>query len=358
MKGNKLLELFSPGRIILPVTIGLGVLVFLFIKNFKKEDFTALEWSWYSLWWLFAAVAMMVVRQFFYMYRIRILANSQLSWRASFEVILLWEFVSAATPSSVGGTAGALFLLSKEKINAGKTAAIVMCTIFLDMIFLLGAFFLFLVLLGGYVLFPESPVEINFIIEMKGWVYYFVLTLGILTLYTLLVTYGLFLNPSALKSLMVKIMSVRFLSKWRWKAEKTGDELIIASSEMIGKGAAFWAQTFLATVMTWTGRFLVLSCLIMAIIPFHEHLVLYARQLALMIMLMMSPTPGGSGVAELSFSAFVADLIPYGLVASIAFLWRLFTYYPYLFLGLIILPRWVRRVFERQMVPESMLNEG
>ena len=59
--------------------------------------------------------------------------------------------------------------------------------------------------------------------------------------------------------------------------------------------------------------------------------------------MLISPTPGSTGVAEIAFSGFLKDFIPYGLAAALAFLWRLISYYPYLFIGAIILPRWIRR---------------
>lgn len=35
------------------------------------------------------------------------------------------------------------------------------------------------------------------------------------------------------------------------------------------------------------------------------------------------------------------------LTSSLALLWRLISYYPYLFIGAIVLPRWVNRVFKK-----------
>ena len=58
-----------------------------------------------------------------------------------------------------------------------------------------------------------------------------------------------------------------------------------------------------------------------------------------------SPTPGGSGVAEYAFPLFLGDFIPDGLETALGLLWRLLSYYPYLFIGFIILPFWIRRVY-------------
>ena len=71
----------------------------------------------------------------------------------------------------------------------------------------------------------------------------------------------------------------------------------------------------------------------------------YARQLVMWVIMLISPTPGGTGVAEYMFSEFLGLYIVEGFSGVIALLWRLFTYYPYLFVGIIVLPGWIRRVY-------------
>jgi len=61
------------------------------------------------------------------------------------------------------------------------------------------------------------------------------------------------------------------------------------------------------------------------------------------LILLMSPTPGGTGVAEFAFEGFLTDFIPLGLAASLAILWRFISYWPYIFIGVIVLPKWLKR---------------
>jgi glycosyltransferase 2 family protein len=58
-------------------------------------------------------------------------------------------------------------------------------------------------------------------------------------------------------------------------------------------------------------------------------------------------TPGGAGVAEISFSALMCDLTSPGLVPIMALMWRMVSFYPYLLMGLIFIPRWMGRVYRR-----------
>jgi uncharacterized protein (TIRG00374 family) len=64
------------------------------------------------------------------------------------------------------------------------------------------------------------------------------------------------------------------------------------------------------------------------------------------IVLLVSPTPGGSGVAEYMFDKFLGEFIPFaGFAIALALLWRLISYYLYLIIGVILVPKWVSDKF-------------
>jgi hypothetical protein len=76
------------------------------------------------------------------------------------------------------------------------------------------------------------------------------------------------------------------------------------------------------------------------------HLLLYARQVVVNILMIGSPTPGSSGVAEFAFASLLGSFINNPSMAVIlSFIWRLFSYYPYLLVGIIVFPGWARRVW-------------
>ena len=48
------------------------------------------------------------------------MTDNEFSWPKSMELIVLWEFASAVSPTSIGGSGVALFLLAQETCyNAG-----------------------------------------------------------------------------------------------------------------------------------------------------------------------------------------------------------------------------------------------
>ncbi len=348
---GSVLQNLDSNKIILPVMISLGVLIFLMIKDFDINSLQSIDWGWMSLVCLIIAALLMVVRHYALMTRLKVLLDHKLSWWQSFQLISLWEFGSAVTPSTVGGTAVALFLITKEKIRAGETIAVVLFTIFLDgCFFLLGIPFLWM-WLGNGLLHPA----------LAGYAYSsgalalilpFVMAYVFMVVYTIMIGYGLFVNPRSLKWLMVRTTKLPLLRRFKEGAMKTGDEMIIASKELRKKGRQFWAVGIITTIVNWGTRFLVLNFVMLAFMSIGDHLLLFGRQLIIYIMMILAPTPGGSGVAELTFGPLLNDFFAQGggvadkgLQAVIIPIWRLISYVPFLILGLFVMPAWMRRVF-------------
>ncbi len=332
----------------LPILIGLGAATFLLVKNFDKKAFENISWTWTSLFWLVIALLMMVVRDGAYMIRIRALTDKQLNWRSAFNVIMLWEFASALAPGMLGGGFFfAIFILNRERINMGKSITAVMLSSFQDGVFLaiMAPFVYFFV--GKERLFSTldvmnlSPVKFG-----NGFFYSFWAVYYIILLYKIFVAYALFINPRFIKWLLIKLFSLPILRRWKHNALETGNQLIIASNGLKNKKRSFWISSFAGTFLSWTARYSIVNCLILA---FHnvpvDNMVVFARQVVMGFIMLISPTPGGSGLAEFMFTDFLGEFIPHGLSASMGLLWRLISYYPYLFIGAIILPRWIRSHF-------------
>ena len=336
---------FSFRKVILPVIIGIGVAAYLILQNFDMQVFRDVNWTWYTTFWLFVALALMAVRHIAYMYRIRLLTDKQISWKRSYQVIMLWEFASSISPSIVGGSAVALYFVNKEGVNMGRTTAVVMITSLLDELFYI-LFVPIIILIVGYdrIFFRELDFSIfNTDIGMFG---IFITGYFFIILLQSIIVYGVFINPRGFKWILIKIFKLPFLKRWRVKAAETGDQIITTSKELKGKSLLFWAKAFLATVFSWTARFWVVNAMILGFLAVHDHLLIYARQLVMWVILLISPTPGGSGVAEYIFTDFLGEFITPGLSPALALLWRLISFYPYIILGAIVLPGWIRRVYK------------
>ena len=338
----KALKLFSPIRIWTTIFIGLAVASYLVYKEFDPKNFENLSWSWTATFWIIVAVLMIALRDFAYMVRIRILTDNNISWRNSFDTIMLWEFASAITPSVVGGSGVAIYIVNKEGVSLGRSTAVVLSSAFLDELFYIIMVPTIIAIVGVTQLFPEGLDKEIFGV-MWGTKDLFVVGYCFILFLTSFICYAIFFRPRGFKWLLLKIFNLPFLQKWRVQAGETGDEIMVTSKELRHKPISFWLKAFGATFASWTARFWVVNFIILAFTSVDSHLLIYARQLVMWVILLISPTPGGTGVAEFAFSGFLSLFIPLGLAGTLAFIWRLISYYPYLFIGAIILPRWVRR---------------
>ena len=347
-KGKSPLSRIRITNVFYPIAIGLGVVGYMLWKDFDSDIFDGLVFSWHTVFWLFMAFIFMFGRDLGYIVRIRALSGNGLSWIQAFRVIMLWEFTSAVTPSAVGGTSVAIVYVHKEGISVGRSSAIVMLTSFLDEAYFIVMFPLLMLIVGRTELFDVSAASG---IVARSLMNFALAGYFIKLAYVLLLSYGLFINPRGLKWLLLKIFKFRFLRRWYRGAEKTGTDIVRSSLEIRHYGFGFWFKAGASTFLSWSSRYLVANALVMAFFTVGDQFLLFARQLVMWIMMLIMPTPGGSGFAEYVFSTYCRDLIgvpaslQLGAATLIALLWRGVTYYPYLAIGAVIFPRWIKRKF-------------
>ncbi|MDR1006696.1 MAG: flippase-like domain-containing protein [Bacteroidales bacterium] len=394
-KPQQITKIFSFKRVIIPLLLGLSVAAFLIVKDFNKPIYREIEsgkgthywvdangnsvkeseelhpsnqtnkgniiiekqssimrsilndWTWYSTACLLAAMFFGVMRDIMYMYRIRLLSDRKLSWKQSFQVIMLWEFGSAVTPSVVGGSALAFFIVALEGIPAGRSTAIVMITALLDELFYIIITPLVILLVGANAAFI-TDFDFSVLGVTFGVKSVFALGYGFMCFLTLFILVAIFFYPQGFRRFLYFISDKGIFKRRKMKFQKMGDDIVTSSKEFKGKSWWFWTKAYGCTVASWTSRFLVVNCLLLAFAPVADHLLVYGRQLVMWIILCISPTPGSSGIAEFAFPVFLKEFLPLGTSATLSLLWRIFTYYPYLLLGFLVLPFWTKRVFRKK----------
>jgi glycosyltransferase 2 family protein len=338
-----LAEKLNPKNIIYPVLIGFGFVAFMIYRNFDVKAFDVVVFSWHSILWLMVAFLFMAFRDLGYILRIRILSDNQLSWIKAIRIIMLWEFTSAITPAAVGGTSFAVIFVNKEGISIGKSSAIVLATSFLDEMYFAIVFPLLLIFIDFRKLFLLEG-SLSFANELF---YFAIIGYSIKLIFVLFLMYGMFKNPRGLKKLLVNIFNIKYLRKWRYKAAKAGTEIVESSNEFKRKPFGFWLKAIGATAFSWTSRYCVINAMFLAFVSVKDHSLLFARQVIMWIIMLVSPTPGGSGFSEFVFDKYLRDFLPNiaGISILLATLWRLITYYPYLIIGASIVPGWIRKKF-------------
>ena len=312
------------------------------------------------------------------MVRLRIITDKFFSWRKAFELIMMWEFSSAVTPTSVGGAAVAMFAIAQEKLSAGKTAMIVLYTVVIDTFSFLSALLIFFLIFGPIMIQPGSTT-FEHLWNVSEWGTAFVTAYTIMLIYGGTFFYGVVINAKGLQKGLLFLCKLPFLNRFKEKAVSITQDMELASKELRQKKWTFHVGTYATTMIAWGSRFMVLNCLIFAFIAnsnnpeisayYHnfmdgqtnigglwEQIFIYARQQAMYVIMAVMPSPGGAGVAEYAFKTFHNDYIPTTesniaaagtLMVIMAFIWRFFTYYSYLLLGAIFVPNWIKNIVER-----------
>jgi uncharacterized membrane protein YbhN (UPF0104 family) len=332
-------------RIILPILIGLGVVFFLLWKQFDPVEFDKIKWNRVALIYLFAALILLVIRHLAYANRLRILSEGAFGWKKCIELIFIWEFSSAVTPTSIGGSAVALVVLAQEKIQAAKVATIVIYTIVLDTAFFIFTLPILYIILGPIIIRPGFTS----FSELDNWGTVFFGLYILMAAYGSFFFYGLWISPRRIKYMLVAITRIKFLRKFRENAGQLGDDIIITSKELRKKKWTFHAGAFGSTAVAWSMRFLLVNFVILGIVQtldpgFWSQFTLYARLQAMYVIIAFLPSPGGAGFAEFTFGGFLTDYVPAGIALIVAFSWRLLAYYSYLIAGVIVIPQWIRKV--------------
>ncbi len=122
-------------KIFLPMAIGIGVVMWLFHREFNPEVWDSIHFDARVIACILLAWLFMIGRDFGLTWRFRALTDHQLSWRKALKVDMLCEFTSCVTPSAVGGSALGMVYLNREGIEFGRATTLMMTTLFLDEFF-------------------------------------------------------------------------------------------------------------------------------------------------------------------------------------------------------------------------------
>jgi len=335
-------------RVWLAVTVAVvasvGVILWSVVEGASWRALTSVRVAWT---WVFVALALAVLRDIGYVVRLMVLARGELGVKRATSSILLWELASALTPSVVGGSAVAAFILHRNGLSWGRSLATVMSTALLDELYFLMAVPVVALAVGWAAFLPEGASWIEgsvTTIFVGGYAFMAVLATFLST--------ALFGAPKRIRAGLESLATRRPFSRWSEALRQVASDLHNASRDLRTMSWRAWGQAAAATAVSWTARFLTLNAVLMA---FLEPLMrngdalsqfgVWARQLSMWTVMMISPTPGSSGLAELALPTFMSDVLPLALTATlwaaVVLVWRYVTYHIYLLVGGALMPIWL-----------------
>lgn len=342
-RDQKAVESMQRRRILLPVSIGLIAVGILFYYNFDAAQFKAIQWNGRAWFWLFMSFVLLIVRHFSYAFRLRALTGYVLSWKKYLKMIVFWEFSSALTPTSKGGPFVMMFALPKEGISAGRSTAAILYTMILDSGFFVTMLPIMLVTYGSDMIFPKA-VGAKFATGVFFTTYAFMVT------YWICFVFFLFFSPNLLRRLLRWLSGFSFLEKQKENLLSLGDDFVASAKEIKAQPWSVHLSAVIGTLGAWISKFLMINFIMMAVSPSvlfdgATQGFIYARLVAMFIVLAFSFTPGGAGLAEVGLVTFISDFIPTSLGTVVALIWRGMAFYGYLLAGAILVPRWLAEKF-------------
>ena len=328
-------------------SIGLVVIAGMMIREFDVEALSRIELSPTFFLGVVMAVLLFAVQNLMLTLRLRHLCQHKLSLMQSFRINILCEFTSAVTPSAVGGSGLAFVYLNREGISMGRSIFTMFAGLLADEAFLaISCILLYLFVPSSHLFCMAEEMGIDIASQwIKGGVQFiFIFSTLIVAVWTAILYFLLLHRPQILGWVLKGCCKIPFLRKFLPKVEKFSEEMTMASKEAKQEGGRFWMQLMGYTSLAWLSRFAIVVAILIAFHCQGNMLMAWFRQWVMWMISIMSPTPGGSGVAELMFRLYYADFLPDASVAILAaMLWRAIFYYPFLVMGTLVLPKWISK---------------
>lgn len=327
-------------KILLPVIIGLSVVACLFYREFNAGVWEAVHFNGRMIACIGLACVFMLGRDAGLSWRFHTLTDHHLSWPQAIRVNYLCEFTSCITPSAVGGSAMSMVYMNREGIELGRATTLMMTTLFLDELFFVVSLPIVMLLIPYKELFGFGDSTFTVGLQTVFWIVY----CGI-TLWTLLLFFGIIVRPHAIRAMLNRLFSLRWLRRWAVRADELGGNMEATGTSMRRRPLRWWLEIFGGTALSWMSRYLVVNALFLGFAPSADQLVVFARQFVVWIVLIASPTPGSAGISEWLFTTYYGDLLDNASMALvIALFWRIIGYYAYLFIGACIVPGWLKKL--------------
>lgn len=326
-------------RTALPLALGIGVGVWLFKKDVDLDTLRSIRLDWRTVAGIALALLFVIGRDFGLSWRFHTIANGDLTWKRSIRTDLMCAFTSAITPSVVGGSALAIFYLNREGIALGRATTLTLTTLFLDELFFVVFCPIIVLLVPFDSLFGDNIGSTDTDMLFGGIKIVFWLVYAGIVVWTSILFFAIIARPTAVRSILIKVAGWRFMQRFKQKIENMAANMEHTSEWVKGRSLRWWLEVFGSTILSWFSRYFVVNALFWAFVPHASGLLVFARQFVVWVVLMVSPTPGGSGISEWLFANYYGDIIgDLGVATVIALIWRVFSYYIYLIIGCSLLP--------------------
>jgi len=296
--------------------LGLSVVPLLAGFRITLEDLNNIHFPWFISCFCVAFLAICLDA-----WRLKVLLAShseRLGIRESIKIVLIYAFFSAMTPTSFGGEFSMAYLLTRQKVPSGTAVSSTLTRSLLPLIILLPVFPIATILLPGVL-----PRRLSHYLRVLA-LFSVIIIAGLIFLRLERRRFGDLLNKK-LKGLPEKGIK-RFAWRIIGKVWFFYGEVEIAFRDMVTYG---WFNNVLIILLTIAHLFALYSLGPLTAQVFGLHVPYFKGILTLCmvhLIVYITPTPSGSGVAEAFFSVAFGHFIETSGFMVVAF-WRFFSEY-------------------------------
>ncbi len=240
-------------------------------------------------------------------------------FRLALRAQLANRFAAAITPSQTGGGPALLYVFSRGGIPLAQGLSVLLVNFLATLIFFFAS-----IAVATYILrdaFSDSAT--SYLIQ------YAFVAFGIMTVISLIAL----MRPVFLRRVLRALTERLSRRDGRWRSSVArGCKSLADSAEtyhetcmhFIGKTPGLLASSVLLITLMYLTKFTIAYCLVLGLGVGVDYIMTAAVQALLHFVLYLAPSPGGSGIAELSTGALMAILIPATLLSVFTIAFRFF----------------------------------
>jgi uncharacterized protein (TIRG00374 family) len=257
--------------------------------------------------------------------------NHNISFRSAMAISVSTEFGVSASPGGVGGTAVRLGLLVKSGLDLPRSTALFAADVFVDCLY-----FVIIMPLAVFIILTDPTWNSSF--QGMGKLPYIVLGYMI----AVIVIVVLAIRNRKKVNVFIHVL----LKKYGHKRRLSGRWRVVTGNFSKNINASWGAVIFLwrnkrivlicnffLSAIQLTCRYSTLPILLIAFSCDKNPFPLFFIQGVVFLLSAMLVVPGGGGASEIITSLILPVFVQKSLIGVIVLLWRIYTYYFYLFVG-------------------------
>ncbi|HRK73055.1 MAG TPA: lysylphosphatidylglycerol synthase transmembrane domain-containing protein [Rhodothermales bacterium] len=284
---------------------------------------------------LVAAILTVSLRVVIGAFRIKFVSHGRIPFVPALRTQLVWDFYANITPSVIGGTPfAALYMNKDQRIPLGEASGIMMFLMLLDQIWFAVSI---LIMLGASMFVEIIPASVGIIGEGAISLYF----LAIMS-WAAIFAYATLVRPQILEWLVLKLFSLRFLSRFKARADREMEALQARAAIIRKEKPMFFVKGVLMTASLWVCRYFLLLFVVMSITEVYNPVQIIFRAMAILLSYIIMPTPGGAGGIEAAYTVFMTPLLGAAYVAPTLFAWRFIGFYMFIIIGVFLTAKTMR----------------